>query len=112
MQISINNYWFILQADKNTSPGSVGELRTKEGSQQAIENIKQLSTETAKVDERRKCGLRESTNYLMSLSCDLYRLYYCTIAIIIIIINFISDQHLLKHYIQFFWVLVNTFSLR
>ena len=47
----------------------------------------------------------------MSLSCDLYRLYYCTIAIIIIIINFISDQHLLKHYIQFFWVLVNTFSL-
>lgn len=82
MQISINNYWFILQADKNTSPGSVGELRTKEGSQKAIENIKQLSTEKEKVDERRNCGLRESTNYLMSLSCDLYRLYYCTIAII------------------------------
>ena len=39
-----------------------------------IENIKTKTSENKKIEARKKCGLKESTNYLLSLPCDLYRL--------------------------------------
>lgn len=71
--IWVDTYTACLQADKDISPDQVGELRTKDQSVQLIRGIQELQTETRRVEARKRCGLKESTNYLISLPCDLYR---------------------------------------
>ena len=56
------------------SPESVGQLRTKELALKEMSEVRKLRTESARIIEARKlCGLKESTNYMLSLPCDLYK---------------------------------------
>ena len=55
------------------SPESVGQLRTKELALKEMSEIRKLGTESARIGARKLCGLKESTNYMLSLPCDLYK---------------------------------------